>query len=172
MSARLNIVCSIYVLKNNNKNCIIVWKLNFAFIFLQNLQKSSKYSHVYAIQQVFKRLRQFTLFPHSILKMSWEALKTSIVIHIFFKFVLACNCELRKESYRNYSKFSDTLFYCVANIFTFCTSMLPCVLCVSDLDECLTVTCLNGGTCINQIGGYVCECPPGYKGDTCAFGRI
>lgn len=45
------------------------------------------------------------------------------------------------------------------------------VLKFSDIDECLTVSCLNGGTCINEIGGFRCECPSGYRGDTCGIGE-
>lgn len=45
-----------------------------------------------------------------------------------------------------------------------------CFFLVTDIDECLTVTCLNGGTCINEIGGFRCDCPPGFRGDTCGIG--
>ena len=34
-----------------------------------------------------------------------------------------------------------------------------------DLNECLSNPCGSGAKCINQYGGYVCECPPGAKGD-------
>ena len=40
-----------------------------------------------------------------------------------------------------------------------------------DIDECLSVSCLNGGTCINLQGGFMCECPPGFRGDTCGIGK-
>ena len=40
------------------------------------------------------------------------------------------------------------------------------------IDECLSVTCLNGGTCIDLQGGYRCECPPGFQGDTCESGKL
>ena len=38
---------------------------------------------------------------------------------------------------------------------------LQCV----DLNECLSNPCGSGAKCINQFGGYICECPPGAKGD-------
>ena len=40
-----------------------------------------------------------------------------------------------------------------------------------DIDECLSISCLNGGTCINLVGGFMCECPPGFRGDTCGIGE-
>ncbi len=31
-----------------------------------------------------------------------------------------------------------------------------------------TESMLNGGTCIsNNIGGFTCQCPPGYRGQRC-----
>lgn len=33
--------------------------------------------------------------------------------------------------------------------------------CNTDIDECVAVTCHNGGTCINQINSYTCNCTPG-----------
>ena len=32
--------------------------------------------------------------------------------------------------------------------------------------------CHNGGTCINQAGGYVCQCPPGWTGKDCKVGKL
>ena len=43
------------------------------------------------------------------------------------------------------------------------------VLC-QDVDECETVECANGGTCINQVGSFYCDCPQGYTGDYCIIG--
>ncbi|XP_061164593.1 protein crumbs-like isoform X2 [Saccostrea echinata] len=34
--------------------------------------------------------------------------------------------------------------------------------CYTDIDECETVTCENGGTCINEINAYTCNCSPGW----------
>ncbi|KAK8730317.1 hypothetical protein OTU49_008216, partial [Cherax quadricarinatus] len=36
-----------------------------------------------------------------------------------------------------------------------------------DQDECVWHPCLNGGSCFNTPGGYVCVCGPGYSGQQC-----
>ncbi|XP_071952127.1 uncharacterized protein [Antedon mediterranea] len=37
----------------------------------------------------------------------------------------------------------------------------------ADIDECTTNPCLNGATCFNFGGSYVCSCVPGYTGTDC-----
>ena len=42
--------------------------------------------------------------------------------------------------------------------------------CTEDVDECLGSSaplCLNGGTCVNNLGGYSCRCTPEYTGPEC-----
>ena len=39
--------------------------------------------------------------------------------------------------------------------------MFQCV----DLNECLSNPCGSGARCINEYGGFSCECPPGARGD-------
>lgn len=31
------------------------------------------------------------------------------------------------------------------------------------------MACLNGGTCENIAGGFICHCPSGYYGDLCDY---
>eukprot|EP00058_Branchiostoma_floridae_P005498 XP_002590986.1 hypothetical protein BRAFLDRAFT_69463 [Branchiostoma floridae] len=38
---------------------------------------------------------------------------------------------------------------------------------VSDVDECASNPCQNGGTCINGVNSYHCHCTVGYGGETC-----
>lgn len=42
-----------------------------------------------------------------------------------------------------------------------------------DLNECgqRTSMCSNGGTCINQIGSFVCHCKSGWTGNSCTQGK-
>ncbi|CAK8688751.1 unnamed protein product [Clavelina lepadiformis] len=36
-----------------------------------------------------------------------------------------------------------------------------------DINDCASNPCENGGTCIDRIQGFECQCPPGYTGDNC-----
>ena len=50
--------------------------------------------------------------------------------------------------------------------------MLQYVIHFSDLDnECANNPCVNGATCEDKVGGFLCHCVHGYSGDTCNTGR-
>ncbi|CAG2220240.1 unnamed protein product [Mytilus edulis] len=36
-----------------------------------------------------------------------------------------------------------------------------------DFNECLDITCLNNGSCLNYDGSYACQCNQGFSGDVC-----
>ncbi|KFE60923.1 FG-GAP-like repeat-containing protein [Hyalangium minutum] len=40
--------------------------------------------------------------------------------------------------------------------------------CETNVNECESNPCLNGGTCTDGVNGYTCACTPGYSGATCA----
>ena len=42
---------------------------------------------------------------------------------------------------------------------------------VSDVDDCLSGPCMNGGTCKDELNGYNCSCVVGYSGDNCETGK-
>lgn len=39
--------------------------------------------------------------------------------------------------------------------------------CLSDVDECASNPCLNGGRCEDGVNQFICHCPPGYGGKRC-----
>lgn len=39
--------------------------------------------------------------------------------------------------------------------------------CETDIDECATSPCRNGGECVDLIGKFNCICPLGYSGSLC-----
>ena len=43
----------------------------------------------------------------------------------------------------------------------------PVGTCMSELDECSSVPCLNGGTCFDHTFAYSCVCAKGYAGYNC-----
>ena len=40
----------------------------------------------------------------------------------------------------------------------------------SDIDECASNPCLNGGTCTDRVNGFTCSCVPGFRGTQCQTG--
>ena len=42
---------------------------------------------------------------------------------------------------------------------------------MSDIDDCAVAPCLNGATCVDQLGGYSCVCVDGYTGLQCGAGE-
>ena len=43
-------------------------------------------------------------------------------------------------------------------------------LCNSDGNECSPDPCQNGGTCVDLVGSYRCDCKTGYSGTNCETG--
>lgn len=41
----------------------------------------------------------------------------------------------------------------------------------ADIDECSGDPCEHGGTCVDLVGGFRCECPPEWTGFTCEIGE-
>ena len=42
----------------------------------------------------------------------------------------------------------------------------------TDIDECLSSPCQNGGTCTDDVNGYTCACDAGYTGTNCETGML
>ena len=48
-----------------------------------------------------------------------------------------------------------------------CTSMF-----LTDINDCVNHTCLNGGSCVDGVNNYTCRCVAGFKGDHCETSKI
>ncbi|KAM7319810.1 hypothetical protein ACRRTK_021493 [Alexandromys fortis] len=59
-------------------------------------------------------------------------------------------------------------FYGTTTI-TGATSITDCssVHCETDINECQSSPCLNNAVCKDQVGGFLCKCPPGFLGTRC-----
>ena len=43
---------------------------------------------------------------------------------------------------------------------------------VVDEDNCGAVVCNNGGSCVDEVNDYYCDCSPGYTGEHCETGKV
>lgn len=48
-----------------------------------------------------------------------------------------------------------------------CASGYSGTRCETDINECASLPCLNGGTCVDRTGSFTCSCPAAYSGATC-----
>ena len=39
--------------------------------------------------------------------------------------------------------------------------------CISDLNDCSNTTCSNGGSCVDLVDDYFCNCTVGWTGEQC-----
>ena len=64
--------------------------------------------------------------------------------------------------------FSSSLLQAVLNLHNNLEILTPLLL--SDIAECQSDPCQNGGTCTDQVNSYSCACVAGYTGDDCETG--
>ena len=43
--------------------------------------------------------------------------------------------------------------------------------CQTDIDECASQPCTNGGKCLDQEDRFICQCPSGTRGKLCEQGE-
>ena len=42
----------------------------------------------------------------------------------------------------------------------------------TDIDDCANHTCANGGSCMDGVNAYTCNCPSGFTGMYCEKGQF
>jgi hypothetical protein len=55
--------------------------------------------------------------------------------------------------------------------FSMCWYVITYSICITDIDDCCPMQCLNGATCVDGINEYSCICAPGYNGTNCEIGK-
>lgn len=68
----------------------------------------------------------------------------------------------------NYYHFS----YCKGFFSQYLIDKITYVFFPTDVDECLQFPCQHGGLCRNLNGTYFCDCPTGWMGPHCQFGKV
>ncbi|XP_060597851.1 fibropellin-1-like isoform X3 [Ruditapes philippinarum] len=68
-----------------------------------------------------------------------------------------CNCMELNQCY-----LEDRLLLCNCS-----GSGFTGLYCETNIDDCENIICLNGGTCIDGVNTYNCDCAEGYTGQTC-----
>ncbi|EDO39369.1 predicted protein [Nematostella vectensis] len=53
-----------------------------------------------------------------------------------------------------------------------CTSGFTGANCETNINECASNPCLNGGTCVDGVNKYTCSCVSGYIGTRCETGML
>ena len=49
---------------------------------------------------------------------------------------------------------------------------MPNYLLFTDIDDCVNPTCANGGSCVDGVNSYSCNCTAGYTGNHCQTGKF
>ncbi len=62
-----------------------------------------------------------------------------------------------------------TNIQCCPTIFLIVLLILPVI---TDIDECQSEPCQNGGSCENCVNHYRCNCPYGAYGNNCEIGKL
>ena len=62
---------------------------------------------------------------------------------------------------------SRALPYWFSAIISFIFPPLPNLSCEINIDDCNGHLCKNGGTCVDEVDSYYCQCPPNFAGSFC-----
>lgn len=65
----------------------------------------------------------------------------------------------------------NCLHYCVGT-FNYNAMVMKLFLYTTDINECASIPCRNGGTCTDLINMFTCACSPGFTGTFCEIGEF
>ncbi|XP_056008465.1 hemicentin-1-like [Ostrea edulis] len=68
---------------------------------------------------------------------------------------------------RSVSTHNDYTYLTTFDLLSSLTNTISNGTCADDIDDCLTNPCMNGGTCEDRFGEYICHCPSGITDPNC-----
>ena len=90
-------------------------------------------------------------------------------------YAFSCNSKAGAEFFNkseNIGKWCPKLIKIVSSGKLLSAMHCSSIMIAADIDDCLYINCKNGGTCVDQVNAFFCECLPAFTGTYCERGKV